>query len=373
DTKRARVVQLYCPKYNATVDNSIITPSMGYEGTITHVKASFRLDSLQHVHLCDINGERLFEHVGCPSSLRNVLSGERLLVVMNDNERVFPVPELEVMLYLEDENLPKPLRKMSRDSRRNHLRMLRRLDAVQRRNILRLTLPQDDIVAALANLVNPTAKKMKTTYSYNQSERVIAGHWFVKRTFRCEAKCLAALAILSGATSGQSSLVEDYLKKAMMLRNHCYGTSDDTLLEGDVRAVISAFYEKAAMTVSTRPDTKASKAIDKRDTRRKAYSRARYGEKKVAADAAAIEDIGEDAAEAAYPCTKATEVGKLAGQLEKDIALDIYMEGDIEDDEDPVRIPGRFRYQAVEDVRRFVGGEAIAVKHTSVIMSSGLS
>jgi hypothetical protein len=108
--KSVRVVQLYCPEQEATVDNFMITPSMGHGDFVEHVKAAFRQYDLQHVRPCDINGEPLWDTDKSPSRLDEVADGERLLIAIDDDERLRPEPPLEVVLYLEDEGLEKPLR-----------------------------------------------------------------------------------------------------------------------------------------------------------------------------------------------------------------------------------------------------------------------
>jgi hypothetical protein len=106
--KRTHVVQLYCPEHEATVNNFMITPSMEYDEVLAHVKAAFRRYDLDDIRLCDINGEPLYDNDDCPSCFSDVAHGERLLVAVGD-ERIRPEPELEVVLFLEDDSLPKPL------------------------------------------------------------------------------------------------------------------------------------------------------------------------------------------------------------------------------------------------------------------------
>jgi hypothetical protein len=107
--KRARVVQLYCPEHEATVNNFIITPSMEYDDVLAHVKAAFRRFDLDDIRLCDINGGPLYDNDDCPSCFSDIAHGERLLVAVGD-ERIRPEPELKVVLFQEDDSLPKTLR-----------------------------------------------------------------------------------------------------------------------------------------------------------------------------------------------------------------------------------------------------------------------
>jgi hypothetical protein len=97
--QRARVVQLYCPEHEATVDNFIITPSMEYADVLTYVKAAFRAYNLEDIRLCDVDGEPFYDNDDCPSCFKDVLDGERLLVAVVD-ERIRPEPELQVELFL---------------------------------------------------------------------------------------------------------------------------------------------------------------------------------------------------------------------------------------------------------------------------------
>jgi hypothetical protein len=225
--------------------------------------------------------------------------------------------------------------KLSREDRRNHIRTLRRADAVSRLNILRLTLPYADVVAALANLENANAHQLKTTYSLRNSQRIIASHWFVKEAFKCDNKCLAAMAILAGAMSGQSLVVEDMLFDAMFARRQREGTLS-SVQEEDVRAVILALYTDAGALDSKWPETKVYKAIGKSGEQHKAYG----ASKKKEAIVAKLGEMGEDAAEAAMPGAKDPMVDELAGRLGKASVPDNYIIESDEEDEDEVCRPG---------------------------------
>lgn len=77
------------------VDNFMITPSMDHDDFVKHVKAAFRQYDLQHVRPCDINGEPLWDTDKSPSRLDNVVDGERLLIAVDDGERLRPERGLE--------------------------------------------------------------------------------------------------------------------------------------------------------------------------------------------------------------------------------------------------------------------------------------
>ena len=108
-TKRARVVQVYCPEYGATIENFMITASMGLENALAHIRAALREYDVEDIALCDVNGEPLHENEDNPSSFSKVVHGERLLVALEE-ERIRPEPELQVELFLDDDDLPKRLR-----------------------------------------------------------------------------------------------------------------------------------------------------------------------------------------------------------------------------------------------------------------------
>jgi hypothetical protein len=74
-------------------------------------------------------------------------------------------------------------------------------------------------------------------------------NWHVKRMFQADAKCLAAVAILAGAMSGQALVVEDLLVDAMLERRRRDGTTTG-LHEEDVRKVVREVYERAGATGS---------------------------------------------------------------------------------------------------------------------------
>ena len=110
EQKRARVVQLYCPDREATVDNFMITPSMTYKDVVAAIMAAFRRHKIKEAWPCDINGEPLFANAGCPSTIDDVVHGERLLIALEKDSPIYPEPPLEVVLYLDGDDLPKPLR-----------------------------------------------------------------------------------------------------------------------------------------------------------------------------------------------------------------------------------------------------------------------
>jgi hypothetical protein len=232
--------------------------------------------------------------------------------------------------------------KLAREDRRNHIRTLRRADAVSRLNILRLTLPYSDVLAALSDLDNATAHQMKSKYSLRSSQRIIAGHWFVEKLFKSEPKCLAAMAILAGATCGQPLVIEDMLFDAMLARRQRECNSSG-MQEEDVRAVILALYTDAGALDSEWPDTKANRATKKHGEQSKAYG----AFKKQQDMAAKMAEMGEDAAEAARPGAKDLEVDELAGRLGKAAVPDNKMpesdDEDKDDDEDEIWRPGKAR------------------------------
>jgi len=78
---------------------------------------------------------------------------------------------------------------MGRSSRRDHIRALRRREALPRRNILRLTLPHVDILAALAAIKSASAEHMKHKYNTRNMVRIIEENWFGKNRMRADVPC----------------------------------------------------------------------------------------------------------------------------------------------------------------------------------------
>jgi hypothetical protein len=74
-------------------------------------------------------------------------------------------------------------------------------------------------------------------------------NWHVKRMFQADAKCLAAVAILAGAMSGQALVVEDLLVDAMLKRRRRDGTTTG-LQEEDVRKLVEEVSERTGATGS---------------------------------------------------------------------------------------------------------------------------
>jgi hypothetical protein len=99
-----RLVQLYCPEYDVTVDDFMITPSMNDGDFALSASTALRTHDvlLEKVWPCDVNAERL--------SVDEIPHGERILIAVDGDEALRPEPKLEVALYLEDDSLEKPLR-----------------------------------------------------------------------------------------------------------------------------------------------------------------------------------------------------------------------------------------------------------------------
>jgi hypothetical protein len=140
------------------------------------------------------------------------------------------------------------------------MRTLHRLDALRHHNILRLTLPHTAILAALTGLDNNfSATNTKFKYSTSSSGRTILANWDVTRKARTDTKCLAALAILPNATSGQVGVVGNLLGYAMLGRD---GTMTDLQIE-DVRGVIEEVYVMAGAVGSVWPGKNKGKGKGK--------------------------------------------------------------------------------------------------------------
>ena len=169
---------------------------------------------------------------------------------------------------------------MSRSSRRSCVHSLRRAEALQRKNVLRLTLPHIDVVSALEALNNATEDQMKRRYSVKYSQSIIKDNWDVKPRFLAEIKCLAAVAILSDATPGQPHRVGELLYdqwKARIQRIGETAPKDMTLIKVDVVAVLNALYERADSVGSVRP---GKTLTDKKKKAQKAKAKKVGGSKK---------------------------------------------------------------------------------------------
>jgi hypothetical protein len=82
---------------------------------------------------------------------------------------------------------------MSRQDSRNHVRVLRRSEAVQRKNIIRLTSPYMKVASELT----------KARYYISLLTRVIEENGKMAQVTPLNRNCLSALAMLSQATCSQ--------------------------------------------------------------------------------------------------------------------------------------------------------------------------
>jgi hypothetical protein len=127
---------------------------------------------------------------------------------------------------------------MTCQDRRHHIRILRRQEAIQRKNILRLTLPH----AGVREELN------KPRYSKAESTRIIGENWKIDQVVPLGAWCLGAWVILSSATCGQPWLIEDIALEKVKAR---WAMDRSTLKEAEVLEIIRELYEEAGATGST--------------------------------------------------------------------------------------------------------------------------
>jgi hypothetical protein len=126
---------------------------------------------------------------------------------------------------------------MTRQDRRQHLRILRRQEAIQRKNILRLTLPHADVLEELA----------KPRYTTAISNSIIEGNWKIAHASPMAEKTLGAWAILSSASCGQPWMIEDLAMAKIRTR---WTTDKANLKESEVLEIIEKLYEEAGATGS---------------------------------------------------------------------------------------------------------------------------
>jgi hypothetical protein len=80
---------------------------MTYGDIISSVKAAFRSYDLQDIRLYDINGEQLFD---TSSPFGDIINSERIQVAVGPDQVPPSQLKREVVLFLEDDSLPKPFR-----------------------------------------------------------------------------------------------------------------------------------------------------------------------------------------------------------------------------------------------------------------------
>jgi hypothetical protein len=202
---------------------------------------------------------------------------------------------------------------------------------------LRLTLPHVEVTVALAAFDKASPNQRASKYSLTTSKSLIKAHWHAAPVFMGDLKCLAALATLSAATSGQSLVPIDFLFDAMLIRRKDPMEPREMQYE-DVITVIDCFYKAANALGSKWPETIEHKGMGKHGARKKTYGKAKAQEKKAAEEARDDEELGEDAALAAKPSLKGGEMDRLAGMFEKKGGVkDNEMVENGEDEEDAVR------------------------------------
>jgi hypothetical protein len=230
------------------------------------------------------------------------------------------------------------------EPKRIHMEILRRRNAVARKNICRIVLPHSDIMERVAALNKIPESMLKRTYSVSRTQGHIQDNWRVRTTEKTkdltkDLRCLAMIDIFSKALSGQHLLGEGFLIAAAKARIEAGGPSEpEEIQEQDVLDAIKNLYEAADAIGSTWDDTNDNNAIGKRTNRKKSYMAGKKSEEATARDNADAEYMGEEAAEAVYPGKgkgKGKAVDMLAGRLEKTMLPDNFMDdADYDDDDD---------------------------------------
>ena len=223
---------------------------------------------------------------------------------------------------------------------------LRRHDGIDKKNICRIVLPHSEVKKLISKMNGVSQHKFKDAYSVANSIIDIRNNWRVRTTDQTkhllkDPRCVAMVGIFSKALPGQHLLGEDFLVAAKNARVAAGGSSEPQhLIEQDILDAIHNLYKAADAIDSTWNDNKATRAINKRADRMEAYVSRKTGEAANAFANAEAEDMGEEAAQAAYIGKgkgKGKAVDKLAGRLEKTKLPDNVMnDEDDEDDESEV-------------------------------------
>ncbi|KAG9187338.1 hypothetical protein G6011_05209 [Alternaria panax] len=248
----AVIVELYCPTIDLTITDFLITPSSAHKDIIESIRARFKskykLD-LQEVWPCDINGEPIrtselgelingIEIEGDPVCNFGNIQSDELIIVRVSRDEVFTAGiNRETALYLGGNMGQEAFKVMSREDRRDLIRKFRRAEAVECKNIIRLTLPYADVISGLA----------KARYSVSLSSRIIDENWKISQTDSLDQDCLGALAVLSQATCGQGWAIEQLLLATIMGRP----VGEKTLLAIDIFGVIEGLYKEVNAVGST--------------------------------------------------------------------------------------------------------------------------
>ncbi|KAI4950098.1 hypothetical protein J4E91_004754 [Alternaria rosae] len=335
-TNKVRLLTLFDVDSRKEWFNFLLTPSMTWNDMVVSIQAALKRHD-QELWLHDRNGEPLLS-TDSVFNFASIADREKLLVTTRENTRITSFVDLEVVLYLEEEDysaLQKTLQKTDIEEKRVHMEKLRRRDSIAWKNICRIVLPYSEVKKLLAKMNSVSQHKFKDAYSVANSMQMIRNNWRVRTTDQTkhllkDPRCVAMIGIFSRALPGQHLLGEDFIIAAVKARIAAGGSFEPKrLIEQDILDAIQNLYKAADAIDSTWNDNKATKAINKRADRMEAYGSRKTGEAATALANTEAEDMGEEAAEAAYIGKgKVKAVDKLAGHLEKTKLPDNVMDDD---------------------------------------------
>ncbi|KAH4006062.1 hypothetical protein HBI56_098500 [Parastagonospora nodorum] len=250
-----------------------------------------------------------------PTNLSKVLEGAILLVTTSALEHPQPYSPVDFKLYRGEETgfvhpsmQGKPWAETSETERKSHIVSLG-ANRPETKNTLRITEPYAAITIELDALKKTLGMHTNDKYALKSSYDKIFRNWGLYFTmwlpeelkpkgslaaYQWDLEMVASIAILAKATPGQGHILKEVLKNFV----EAQGTFRVPVVQ-DVLQVIDYIYQRAGLINAKMTKTEKDKIKEKerqkaRKARKKAANRSRAGEED-------MDELDEDAAEAADP------------------------------------------------------------------------
>ncbi|KAF1845512.1 uncharacterized protein K460DRAFT_416765 [Cucurbitaria berberidis CBS 394.84] len=280
-----KTVQLHCPSSKKTVDNFVISPFQMHEQVLQGIR--LRL-GINHAALYTVDAKHI-------TNLESLQDDQRILVAATPSEHMLPDAPPDFVLYDGEEGedvnpeidgFGQPWEDLTEREKCDHIQSVVEQKPTTR-NKLRITRPYQSVQADLTVLHNVAPaeaevnidQRWRTTVEHFLPDALKPNKMKISGKFWDE-QALAALALLSSFTHGQSELAREFLEEAVAMRaEESDGDEKSPVVRSqDVLDAITIIYERAGVIPAKLTKHKSAKTREKE--RRKALKGRKKAEAK---------------------------------------------------------------------------------------------